>query len=28
LWSALGKCVDDCMDPIVLILTGSGLKFH
>jgi threonine synthase len=28
LWSALGQCVDDCMDPIVLILTGSGLKFH
>jgi threonine synthase len=28
LWSALGQCIDDCTDPVVLILTGSGLKFH
>ena len=25
-WSALGQCVEDLADPIVLILTGSGLK--
>ncbi|HBG74315.1 MAG: hypothetical protein A2X25_13425 [Chloroflexi bacterium GWB2_49_20] len=25
-WSALGQCLNECADPIVLILTGSGLK--
>jgi len=25
-WSALKQCVDDCEEPIVVILTGSGLK--
>jgi threonine synthase len=25
-WSALGQCVEDLEDPIILILTGSGLK--
>jgi len=25
-WSALKQCVDDCEGPIVVILTGSGLK--
>jgi threonine synthase len=28
LWSALGQCIDDCKEPVVLILTGSGQKFH
>jgi threonine synthase len=26
-WSALGECMDDCEEPLVLILTGTGLKF-
>lgn len=26
LWSAFGQCVDDYQDPVVLMLTGSGLK--
>ena len=27
-WSALSQCLDDCLDPIVLILTGSGMKYR
>jgi len=27
-WSGLRQCVDNCEDPVVVILTGSGLKFQ
>jgi len=25
-WSALGQVIEDCLEPVVMILTGSGLK--
>lgn len=28
LWSAFGQVVEDCQEPVLLILTGSGLKFQ
>jgi threonine synthase len=27
-WSAVEQCIEDCPEPIVVILTGSGLKYR